>query len=120
MEPGTGESMTLSTNMVPVGDLYCLGRGGRCEQEYAVGYVIKYGEEDELLGEILQRAPFQVGDKGNPAWRNRSLSRGMKDEKRQPDQEGRDRPVCVVCTALSPLGHFRFVCHKLSCYILVS
>lgn len=54
-----------------------------------MGYMLKYGEEDGLLGESLQRAPFQAGDRGNPTWRNRSLSRGMKDEKRQPDQEGR-------------------------------
>ena len=42
-----------------------------CEQEHAVGYILKYGEEDGMLGEILQGGPLQVvGDKGNTAWKN--------------------------------------------------
>lgn len=73
-----------------------------CEQEHAVGYILKYGEEDGMLGEILQRGPLQVvGDKGNTAWKNWSLGRGRKDEKSELDREGRDR----LCTVLSPLGN---------------
>lgn len=50
---------------------------------------------------------------------NPSLSRGMKDEKSQPDQEERDRLVCIFCTVLPLLDHLKFVCDKLTFYILV-
>lgn len=50
-----------------------------------------------------------MGDRVNPAWKNPSPIRGMKDEKSQPDQDGRERLVCTVCIVLPPLGHFRFV-----------
>ena len=34
-----------------------------CEQEHAVEYILKYREEDGMLGETLQREPLQEGDK---------------------------------------------------------
>lgn len=71
-----------------------------------------------MLGETLQREPLQEGDKGSTARKNGFLSRGMKDEKRELDQEGRDRLTCIFCTVLSPLDNFK-LCHKLTFYILV-
>ena len=72
-----------------------------------------------MLGETLQREPFREGDKGSTARKNGFLSRGVKDEKRELDQEGRDRLTCTFCTILSPLDNFK-LCHKLTFYILVS
>lgn len=59
--------LALLIPLVCRGQLYC-------EQEHAVGYILKNGEEDGMLGEPLQGGPLQVGDKGNIAWKSCSLS----------------------------------------------
>lgn len=88
-----------------------------CEKEHAEGYILQYGEQNGILGETLQRAPFQVGDKGKPCWEE-CLSAEAQRMKSQPNQERKGRLGCIVCTVLPPVGHLRFE-EELSFFILV-
>lgn len=64
----TGEPMTHGTDLIAVLmqltlPVYVVVERVYCEQEHAVGRILNYGEEDGILGKMLQRTPVPVGER---------------------------------------------------------